>query len=384
MRSEIRTAIITVIIVAVAMGGIGYYFTTLDKQKESTAPIQQTEQNPTPIQQVNQKPGITKSVPQVDESQFPVAPDLVGISGYINTTPDQLKASMKDKVVLYDFWTYSCINCIRTFPYLKAWNEKYSDKGLLIVGVHSPEFEFEKDINNVKMAVSKYGLTYPVVLDNDHQTWDAFGNRYWPAEYLTDSLGHIRHTHFGEGSYDETEKVIQQLLDERNQRLGLNSTVDQSVVDIKEHQFANQQTPELYFGYEFASGRDFLGNSEGFQSNQVVTYSLPLGLQQDHFYLDGQWQNLPDSMKLVSQSGKIVLQYYAKDVHIVAANKADLQILLDGKPITSSDAGADVQNSVAHIQENRLYNLVSSNSAGQHTLTIVAQPGFEIFTFTFG
>ena len=136
----------------------------------------------------------------VDESQFPIAPDLTGISGCINTSQEDLKAEMKDKVVLYDFWTYSCINCIRTFPYLKAWTEKYSDKGLLIVGIHSPEFEFEKDINNVKMAVGKYGLTYPVVLDNDHKTWDAFGNKYWPAEYLVDSLGHIIHTHFGEGN----------------------------------------------------------------------------------------------------------------------------------------------------------------------------------------
>ena len=375
MRNEIKTAIITAMIVVVAIGGVGYYFTTLDKQKENAIPVQETN---TP------QSGSVHTVPQVDESQYPIAPNLVGISGYVNTTPEQLKASMKDKVVLYDFWTYSCINCIRTFPYLKAWNEKYADKGLLIIGVHSPEFEFEKDINNVKMAVAKYGLTYPTVLDNDHSTWDAFGNRYWPAEYLTDSLGHIRHTHFGEGAYDETEKVIQQLLDERNQRLGLNVTADQSLVDIKQHQFADQQTPELYFGYNFASGRDFLGNSEGFQAGQTVTYVLPSGLQQDHFYLDGQWQNLPDSMKLVSQSGKIVLSYYAKDVHIVAASKADLQILLDGKSITSSDSGADVQNGVVHVSENRLYTLVSSDTAGQHTLTIMAQPGFEIYTFTFG
>ena len=375
MRNEIKTAMITAIIVVVAIGGVGYYFTTLDKQNENTVPIQETS---------NQKSGSVHTIPQVDENQYPLAPNLVGISGYVNTTPEQLKTAMKDKVVLYDFWTYSCINCIRTFPYLKAWNEKYADKGLLIIGVHSPEFEFEKDINNVKMAVAKYGLTYPTVLDNDHSTWDAFGNRYWPAEYLTDSLGHIRHTHFGEGAYDETEKVIQQLLDERNQRLGLNVTADQSLVDIKEHQFADQQTPELYFGYNFASGRDFLGNSEGFQAGQTVSYALPSGLQQDHFYLDGQWQNLPDSMKLVSQSGKIVLPYYAKDVHIVAANKADLQILLDGKPITSKDSGADVQNGVVHVSENRLYTLVSSNIAAQHTLTIMAQPGFEIYTFTFG
>lgn len=381
MRNEIKTAAIVAIVVVVAIGGIGYYFTTLDKPKEISLqnPVSDNKQNSNAATSIG-----TKTVPQVDESQYPLVPDLVGISGYVNTTPEDLKAAMKDKVVLYDFWTYSCINCIRTFPYLKAWNEKYSDKGLLIIGVHSPEFEFEKDINNVKMAVAKYGLKYPTVLDNDHSTWNAFGNRYWPAEYLTDSLGHIRHTHFGEGAYDETEKVIQQLLDERSQRLGLNVNADQSLVNLKEHQFANQQTPELYFGYNFATGRSFLGNSEGFKADETVNYSLPSNLQQDHFYLEGQWQNLPDSMKLVSQTGKIVLPYFAKDVHIVAANKADLQILLDGNPISSNYAGADVQNGIVHVSENRLYNIVSSSTAGSHTLTIVAQPGFQIYTFTFG
>lgn len=372
IRNEIKTAIITAVIVVAAIGGVGYYFTTLDNPH-----IDNSLNSVSPLSSGN-----TSS--QVDESQYPLAPQLVGISGYINTTPDELKTAMKDKVVLYDFWTYSCINCIRTFPYLKAWNDKYSDKGLLIIGVHSPEFEFEKDINNVKMAVQKYGLTYPVVLDNDHDTWNAFGNNYWPAEYMTDSLGHIRYTHFGEGNYDETEKMIQQLLAERSQRLGLNANTNQSLVNIPEHQFSSQQTPELYFGYNFAVGRNFMGNSEGFKPDQTVSYSLPSNLQQDHFYLEGQWQNLPDSMELVSQTGKIVLPYFAKDVHIVAANKADLQILLDGNPISSSDAGADVQNGIVHVSENRLYNVVSSSTAGSHTLTIIAQPGFQIYTFTFG
>ena len=372
MKNEIKTAMIIAAIIAVVIIGLGAYLTTLDKPQIANTQNQAT----------GNKQG--SNIDAVDESQFPIAPSLIGISGYVNTTPDELNAAMKDKVVLYDFWTYSCINCIRTFPYLKAWNDKYSDKGLLIVGVHSPEFEFEKDINNVKMAVGKYGLTYPTVLDNDHKTWDAFGNRYWPAEYLTDSLGHIRHTHFGEGAYDETEKVIQQLLDERNQRLGLNINASQSIVNIKEHQFADQQTPELYFGYNFASGRNFLGNSEGFQAGQTVTYSLPSNLQPDHFYLEGQWQNFPDSMKLVSQSGKIVLPYYAKDVHIVAANRADLQILLDGNPITADYAGPEVQNGIVHVDENRLYTLISGNVAELHTLTIIAKQGFEIYTFTFG
>src|SRR5438309_9264660 len=155
MRNEIKTAAIVAIVVVVAIGGIGYYFTTLDKPKEISLqnPVSDNKQSSDAVTSIG-----TKTLPQVDESQYPLAPDLVGISGYVNTTPEDLKSAMKDKVILYDFWTYSCINCIRTFPYLKAWNEKYSDKGLLIVGVHSPEFEFEKDINNVKMAVAKYGL----------------------------------------------------------------------------------------------------------------------------------------------------------------------------------------------------------------------------------
>ncbi len=372
MKGEIRTAIITGIIIVGVVIGISVYFMSLEKpQTDKTSNLSSLPQN--------------KSQVLPDESRYPLVPDLTGIADYVNTTPDQLKSAMKDKVVLYDFWTYSCINCIRTFPFLKAWNEKYADKGLLIIGIHSPEFEFEKDISNVKMAVEKYGIKYPVVLDNDHKTWEAFGNNYWPAEYITDSLGHIRHTHFGEGEYDQTEKVIQQLLDERAQRLGLNLNADEGTINITEHEFANQQTPELYFGYNFAPGRDFIGNSEGFQPDKVVNYAFSSDLKQDHFYLSGQWKNLPDSMQTISDNGKIMLPYYAKDVHIVAAGPdVDTQIMLDGKPIIANDSGLDVKNGTAHISEHRLYNIISSNQAGSHILTILTQPGFQIYTFTFG
>lgn len=373
MRKEIKSAIIAGIVLVAAVAGIASYFNTLDKPA--------TSGNLNPVQPL----AANTPTSTIDESQYPVAPDLVGITGYVNTTPDELKAQMKDKVVLYDFWTYSCINCIRTLPYLTAWNEKYADRGLLIVGVHSPEFEFEKDINNVKMATQKYGITYPVVLDSDHQTWDAFSNRYWPAEYITDYQGHIRHTHFGEGEYDQTEQVIQQLLAERAQHLGLNISTNMTLVNLQPHQFANQQTPELYFGYDFSTGRSFLGNQQGFQPEKIVTYTLSSSLDQDHFYLEGDWQNLSDSMKSISDNGKIILPYYAKDVHVVASGpNVNLQILLDGNPVTASDAGQDVQNSTVHISENRLYNIVSSQQAGSHTLTLIAKPGFQIYTFTFG
>ncbi len=388
MKTEVRSAIIMGIIIVVAIGGLATYFSLLDKPTVTNNTQSQATQNnniPTQIGNKNTTAQATNTIiAPIDESQYTKAPDLVGIAGYVNTTPDQLKSAMKNKVVLYDFWTYSCINCIRTLPYVTAWNAKYADKGLLIIGVHSPEFEFEKDINNVKMATAKYSITYPVVLDNDHQTWTAFGNQYWPREYITDYQGYIRHDHIGEGSYDETEKVIQQLLDERSQHLGINVTADMPLVNLQEHQFSDQQTPELYFGYQFAQGRNYLGNSQGFQPDQNVTYSLPSQQNRNYYYLEGQWQNLPDSMKLVSESGKIVLPYFAKNVHVVAANNSTLQILLDGNQIKPEDAGEDVQNGTLHVSENRLYNVVSSNLAGPHILTIIAQPGFQIYTFTFG
>jgi len=378
MRKEIKTAIIGAIIIVVAIGGLAVFFTSLDKTVASTG-------NQIIAGKTDTGNSSSVQTSYSDESNYPKAPDLVGIAGYINTTPEELQAKIKDKVVLYDFWTYSCINCIRTFPYLKAWNDKYADKGLLIIGVHSPEFEFEKDLNNVKMAAQKYGLTYPIVLDSDHMTWDAFSNRYWPAEYITDDLGHIRHTHFGEGEYDQTEKVIQQLLDQRAKRLGLNTTADQSLVNLQAHEFSLFETPELYFGYDFADGRNYFGNSEGFEPEKIVSYTMPSDLQKDHFYLDGQWQNLHDSMKLSSDNGKIVLPYTAQDVHIVASGVGTgIQILLDGKPVTNDDAGQDTKNGTAIISEHRLYNIISSKQSGSHTLTIIGHPGFEIYTFTFG
>ena len=376
MKSELKTALVMGMILIAAIGGISTYFSSLEPQ------IQKTQnQSDEDIQTQNKE---TSKIPKIDKSVFKKAPELVGIAGYINTTPVDLKESMKDKVILYDFWTYSCINCIRTLPYITAWNTKYADQGLLIIGIHSPEFEFEKDFNNVQTAVKQYNISYPVLQDNDMKTWKAFENRYWPRKYIADSEGYIRYDHIGEGGYDETEKIIQELLQERNQLLGLNNTTVQTLVDLEEHQFTASQTPELYFGYNFAFGRNQLGNSERFKPEQIVTYSLPEKLARDYFYLEGQWQNFGDRMKLVSENGKIILPYFAKSVNIVATNESILQILLDGKSVTLQDAGSDVQNGTVHILGDRLYNLISSNNADTHTLTIIAKPGFEIYTFTFG
>ncbi len=376
MKTEIKTAIIMAIVLVAGIGGASAYFSSLEEPKMTDT----QDQLDTQKQATNNMPAVST----IDKSGFKKAPDLVGIADYINTSPEELKAAMKDKVVLYDIWTYSCINCIRTLPYITAWDEKYANKGLLIIGIHSPEFEFEKDINNVKTAVENYGIKYPVVLDNDMKTWKAFENRYWPRKYIADSEGYIRYDHIGEGGYAETEKVIQQLLEERSQLLGLNVAAAQSLVDLEEHKFSASQTPELYFGYKFAFGRSQLGNSEGFKPDQTVTYSTPNKLQENYFYLEGQWQNFEDRMKLVSENGKITLPYFAKSVNIVAAGQSELRILLDDNPITPGDAGTDVQDGLVHVSDERLYNIISTKEAASHTLTIIAKPGFEIYTFTFG
>jgi thiol-disulfide isomerase/thioredoxin len=222
---------------------------------------------------------------EIDKSKFREAPNFNEISGYINTNdskPLDLQ-SLRGNVVLVDFWTHSCINCIRTIPYLNDWYEKYSDKGLTIVGVHTPEFEFEKNFNNVKSAVDKFQIKYPVLQDNDKGTWNAYENRYWPRKYIIDTEGNIRYDHIGEGAYSETEKVLQYLLAERAAKMGKteiifsnisNSTVPASGGNSKasEIDFSKIQTPEIYLGYQLAQER--LGNTENFQPDRTVSYTI--------------------------------------------------------------------------------------------------------------
>jgi thiol-disulfide isomerase/thioredoxin len=371
MRSEIKSAIIMGAIVTAAIAGLGAYFGSIEEQSNQKTDIQTI-------------PGET-TTPQIDKSRFKKAPELQGIAGYINTDSEELNELIMNKVVLYDIWTYSCINCQRTLSYITAWDEKYADDGLVIIGIHSPEFEFEKDIDNVKLAVEKFGIRYPIVLDNDKKTWDAFENRYWPRKYIADDEGYIRYDHIGEGAYDETEKIIQELLSERAAKLGLSIAGTQPLVDIEEFKHGSR-TPELYFGYDFAFGRNQLGNKEGFQPEKIIEYTIPETLKENYFYLDGMWKNLRDRMVLTSESGTIVLPYYAKQVNIVAAGQSELEVFLDGNPISTSNAGMDViQDGKVFTSESTLYNLVRTDEASQHVIQIkINKPGFEIYTFTFG
>jgi thiol-disulfide isomerase/thioredoxin len=326
----------------------------------------------------------------IDKSQFRKAPEFKGITSYINTNQTKL-SDLKGKVVLVDFWTYSCINCIRTLPYLVDWNQKYSDKGLVIVGVHSPEFEFEKNIDNVKQAVARFGIKYPVLLDNDHQTWNAFQNSYWPRKYLVDSDGYIRYDHIGEGGYSETENAIKSLLAERSNQQGFEiSNLNQTKLNVPgapSVDFNQIKTPELYFGYQFARAQ--LGNIQGFNPEKTVNYTIPgSNLEPNVIYLQGLWKNNPDSMELVGSNGKIMLAYSAKSINIVAGGKGEAIVKEDGKGNQTNNTfkGNDVDaKGMLTVDGQRLYNIADHTNYGNHQIEIAAKgPGFKVYTFTFG
>ena len=320
--------------------------------------------------------GVTRPA---EVGNFEKAPELQGIVAYLNTNNITL-SDLRGKVVLIDFWTYTCINCIRTFPYLKEWHNKYSDKGFVIIGVHTPEFEFEKDYNNVKMAVEKYGIKYPVVLDNDYKTWNAYKNQFWPRHYLIDANGLIRYDHIGEGGYEETEKKIQELLGEMGSKANQEISKPPNAVDINP---IKVNTPEIYLGYKFA--RVPLGNSEGFQIEKVVNYTLPSKIEPNRVYLNGTWKNNADNMELVSDEGDGVLAYSAKAVNIVAGRNSSLEVFVDGKIADETTRGSDAIGYIVNVNDNRLYNLVFAKEYGVHLIQIkVKGKGFQIYTFTFG
>jgi thiol-disulfide isomerase/thioredoxin len=403
MNKDNISALLMAIAVVSLIVGFAVYFNSPDLNKAasslSSLGSSRTEFIPAAINKNGNASSshIEKAQFQIDKSQFKKAPEFAKITGYINTEPINLK-NLKGKVVLVDFWTYSCINCIRTIPYLVDWNEKYADKGLVIVGIHSPEFEFEKNIDNVKAAVQKYGIKYPVLQDNDKGTWDAYQNRYWPRKYLIDNEGYIRYDHIGEGGYAEIEKVIQSLLTERAAQTGIsgiNLNINKNTTTPKNVQtvdFAKVNTPELYFGYQLA--RAPLGNPEGFKPNQIVTYSIPqrFDLKPNAIYLIGDWKNNADNMELQSDSGRIALVYSAKSANIVAGEKgavaaAELSISEDGAALTNkSGRGIDLSDQGKLVVDGqRLYNLSMHEGYDWHSLIIdVKGKGFQIYTFTFG
>lgn len=318
--------------------------------------------------------------------RYPPAVEIIPGGKFINSSPFKLKDFIGKKVILVDFWTYTCINCLRTLPYVEAWDAKYKDQGLVIVGVHSPEFDFEKDYNNVSDAVKRLGITYPVVQDNNHATWDAYQNQYWPHEYLIDIDGYIVHDKIGEGGYDKSEREIQAALKERDQVLGLPDTVPAGIVNPADTVTVSRteaRSPETYFG---AGRNEYLGNgTKGAIGAQQLL--LPSTMKENTLYLDGAWNFQSEFAKNTAAGAKSVYKYNAKNVYFVgrAETSVTVTILLDGKPV-GRERGADVSaDGTVVIKENRLYKLIQDSDYREHTLEIIINnPGLEAYTFTFG
>ena len=333
--------------------------------------------------------------PEAKEGTFERAPELSGIEGYINTPrlssgqaqPITLAELRGKKVVLIDIWTYSCINCQRTLPYLRAWYEKYRDQGLEIIGVHTPEFAFERVLSNVQKAVDLFGLTYPVVLDNTYATWNAFGNQYWPRKYLIDIDGYIVYDHAGEGEYEETEKAIERALAERAARLGdtmnvVSTSTAEGVVEVNRDQLGS---PEIYFG---AWRNEYLGNGTQGQRG-VQTLTVPSVLHPNVLYLGGKWNVEREYARNETRDATIRFIYKAKNVYFVASSPADpikIKVTRDGGDALGSARGKDVnEKGEVTISADGLYHLVGDAEYGIHTIEIdIEGTGLEAYTFTFG
>lgn len=315
------------------------------------------------------------------------APPLSGATQWLNSPPLSMEM-LRGKVVLVDFWTYSCINCLRTLPYLKAWDEKYRGQGLAIVGVHAPEFAFEKDVRNVEQAVRELGVRYPVAIDNQYAIWNAYLNEYWPAHYLVDAQGRIRDQHFGEGAYRETEQMIQTLLREARHNLVLaegfvrvqGAGVTAAAADM-------ERSPETYIGYR--RQQNFVSR-EALRPDTPANYSSPRLLKPNQWALSGTWQVGKEFALLKEQGGAISFRFQGRDLHLVLGTDdgkaVRFRVMLDGAA-PGWDHGMDVDargNGV--VREQRLYQLIrQSGDIRDRTFRIeFLDPGAEAFAFTFG
>jgi thiol-disulfide isomerase/thioredoxin len=315
-------------------------------------------------------------------------PSLAGATGWINSPPLTAK-ELKGKVVLIDFWDYSCINCIRAIPYIRAWAEKYKDDGLVVIGVHTPEFDIEKETPNVQKAITKFGITYPVALDNDYKIWNGFSNQAWPAHYFIDAKGRVRYEHFGEGEYEQSERWIQQLLKEANAKpmaatvaavhgQGVEAAADMNDV----------RSPETYIG--FARAENF-SSPGGLKRNAEQLYGEPKKLHLNEWGLAGQWTDHRQVAVLGAAGGKILFRFHARDLHLVLGPSVDgkpvrFRVTIDGQA-PGEDHGVDTDaegNGV--VTDHRLYQLIRQRGAVTDRTFVIEflDPGVQAFSFTFG
>jgi len=331
-----------------------------------------------------------KAVATANESALPppvegTLPPLDGAVEWLNSPP-LTAAGLRGKVVVVDFWTYSCVNCLRTLPYVRAWYEKYKDQGLVVIGVHAPEFAFEKDIDNVKRAVKDLKVDYPVAIDNNYAIWRAFQNQYWPAHYFIDAEGRIRHHHFGEGEYAESEEIIKQLLAEAGAKQVASGIVQPDAGGIALAPENAMQSPETYIGYDRA---------ENFASSAVRDreheYSIPTSLSQNQWGLGGTWTVADENAKLARAGGRIAFRFHARDVNLVLGPSPDgkpvkYKVTLDGKA-PGANRGVDVSaEGSGEVTSQRLYQLLRvQGDVADRTFEIeFLDPGVEAFAFTFG
>lgn len=333
----------------------------------------------TPLAEAQEPPSIVGSSPLHSLSEA---------TGWINSSPLTAK-QLKGKVVLVDFWDYSCINCIRTVPYIRAWAEKYKDSGLVVIGVHTPEFDFEKQLPNVQKAVQKFGITYPVALDSNYAIWNAFHNEYWPAHYFIDAKGKVRYEHFGEGEYDQSERWIQELLKEAHAKSVSTSMVSvhgqgaQAAADMND-----VRSPETYIGYARAEN---FASPNGLRRDVERSYTVPDHLHLNQWALAGQWVDHRQAAALESAGGRIVFRFHARDLHLVLGPAQDgkpvhFRITIDGQaPGENHGMDTDAQGNGVVI-DHRLYQLVRQKGPiTDHTFVIeFLAPGVQAFSFTFG
>ena len=336
--------------------------------------------------------------------------EIEDISHWINTTPLTL-SSLKGKVILIDFWTYTCINCIRTLNYLKDWHSKYNDSGLVIIGIHTPEFEFEKNIINVKTFVEENQIKYAVGLDNEYSTWRSFNNRYWPAKYLIDQTGEIKYQHFGEGNYNQTEQKIRELLSVSEKNISNIQPGNYPINPVDHRAFSNNYlktlTRELYAGYvrNYSLARQgrtppYISNSEYYsQKDTVIDFKDPGNHLNQFMYIHGNWLNEPQNITKANDSQSIdesyiSIPFFARSVNMVSkalSNKEAvvIEIMLNNKYLTESEAGKDIkfsENGTSYIvvDQPNLYNLISLPEMQSGELQITSKQKFSVFAFTFG
>jgi thiol-disulfide isomerase/thioredoxin len=314
-------------------------------------------------------------------------PEFTGITAWIGSSP-LTAAQLKGKVVLIDFWTYSCINCIRTLPYVTSWQEKYKDMGFTVIGVHTPEFAFEKVEANVRKSMDRFNVTYPVALDNSYGTWEAYNNQFWPAEYLFDAQGRLRHKHFGEGKYDETETDIQALLKEAGHDASMAMTSATSTIE-----YGRIESPESYLGYTRLKD---LGSPEQVASDAYGRYSLVKNPGLNRVYFGGTW-TVEAERALPLAGAKLVYRYSANDANLVLSNEKPegpalrVEVTLDGAAVPEPLRGADINVDEAGktyllVKDQRLYQITDAKGKyGEHLLQLeFDEPGLAAYAFTFG